>query len=51
MWAPSTPLNLPGKKNPNTGDIVSRYIFESESNEINENEEENDEAVLFTRSQ
>ncbi len=50
MWAPSTPLKLPGKKNSSSGDIVSRYIFDSESNEVNEHEDEHDEAVLFTRS-
>lgn len=48
MWAPSTPLKLPGKQQSVVGrsDIVSRYLF---NNDFNENED-NDEAVLFTRN-
>lgn len=45
IWSPSTPLKLPGKKKSVKSDVVSKYIFDTE---INDNE--NEEAVLFVRN-
>lgn len=45
-WAQGTPLQLPGKNQPSVKtDIVSRYLFDTNENE----QDENDETVLFIR--
>ena len=48
MWAPSTPLKLPGKKTSDNNDVVSRYILETDV--YGNEQDDNDEAVLFTRN-
>lgn len=47
IWSPSTPLKLPGKKKSVKSDIVSKYIFDTD---FNDNENDNEESVLFTRN-